>query len=313
MHFGKRFAYPFLHLQVHVKIKSIPKEKKNIFSPNFNTFTMSLGKPCKLTYKDWDAKIQANFEKNFWIAPDANKQINKLINKQGMYKDSVGATQFWADYQLRPNFPIAMVAVSITWFLISIINHHLINKQGMYKDSVGATQFWADYQLRPNFPIAMVAVSITWFLISIINYHLINKQGMYKDSVGATQFWADYQLRPNFPIAMVAVSITWFLISIINYHLINKQGMYKDSVGATQFWADYQLRPNFPIAMVAVSITWFLISIINYHLINKGCTKTALERHTILGRLPTQAQLSYRHGGCEYNMFFFFFFFFFVY
>ena len=70
------------------------------------------GKPCKLTYKEWDAKVKTHFEENFWIAPDANKQANKLINKRGMYKDTVGATQFWADYQLRPNYPIAMVVVS---------------------------------------------------------------------------------------------------------------------------------------------------------------------------------------------------------
>ncbi|XP_006816108.1 glycogen debranching enzyme-like, partial [Saccoglossus kowalevskii] len=70
------------------------------------------GKPVKLTYKDWNDLIQDNFEKHFWIPIDINKVTNKLVNKSGIYKDCVGSSQCWADYQLRPNFAIAMVLVS---------------------------------------------------------------------------------------------------------------------------------------------------------------------------------------------------------
>ena len=69
----------------------------------------------KVAFNEWGHKIQGNFEKYFWVnttpVPE-NEPKPDLINRRGIYKDSYGASQFWADYQLRPNFPIAMVVVS---------------------------------------------------------------------------------------------------------------------------------------------------------------------------------------------------------
>lgn len=74
-----------------------------------------LGTITTWTYEEWDARIAKNFEVNFWIntVPSSGEAHPDLINRRGIYKDSVGATQAWADYQLRCNFPIAMVVVSI--------------------------------------------------------------------------------------------------------------------------------------------------------------------------------------------------------
>ncbi|XP_059612400.1 glycogen debranching enzyme [Phlebotomus argentipes] len=58
------------------------------------------------TYKEWADRIKASFEKNFFVGPGEIP----LANKRGIYKDSCGATHTWQDFQLRPNFPIAMVA-----------------------------------------------------------------------------------------------------------------------------------------------------------------------------------------------------------
>ncbi|BFY99964.1 hypothetical protein BsWGS_03004 [Bradybaena similaris] len=71
------------------------------------------GRKERILFKDWYEKIKVNFEKYFYVSdkPDeANEPKPELIARRGIYKDSHLATQFWADYQLRCNFPVAMMA-----------------------------------------------------------------------------------------------------------------------------------------------------------------------------------------------------------
>ncbi|XP_020285124.1 glycogen debranching enzyme isoform X1 [Pseudomyrmex gracilis] len=69
------------------------------------------GQTITWSYKQWADKIQANFEKYFYVneVPTEGELKPNLIHRRGIFKDSHGATQEWADYQLRPNFPITMV------------------------------------------------------------------------------------------------------------------------------------------------------------------------------------------------------------
>jgi len=80
----------------------------------FLLFTVVAGDT--LTYRQWANLIKENFEKHFWVdtnpsAPDARPD---LINRRGIYKDTVGASAPWTDYQLRPNFPIALAVVRVS-------------------------------------------------------------------------------------------------------------------------------------------------------------------------------------------------------
>lgn len=69
----------------------------------------------KVSYDEWNRKIQDNFERLFYVSEDpsdVNEKNPHLVHKRGIYKDSHGASSPWCDYQLRPNFTIAMVVVS---------------------------------------------------------------------------------------------------------------------------------------------------------------------------------------------------------
>lgn len=62
-------------------------------------------------------KIQNAFEEHFWIPEDPKDKKqqgdeDKLVHRRGIYKDTVGATHRFTDYQFRPNFCVAMVVVS---------------------------------------------------------------------------------------------------------------------------------------------------------------------------------------------------------
>ena len=72
------------------------------------------GTKVGVSFGEWDKLIQANFEKYFYISttPDSKSEsAPALINRRGIYKDVVGASQVWTDYQLRPNFTIALIVV----------------------------------------------------------------------------------------------------------------------------------------------------------------------------------------------------------
>lgn len=80
------------HLQGHYPHGGVTRTNKN-------------GTTTTWSWSDWSSKIKENFDKEFWVSPDAKGQY---VNRRGIYKDSVGASPPWADFRLRPNFTIAM-------------------------------------------------------------------------------------------------------------------------------------------------------------------------------------------------------------
>jgi len=72
------------------------------------------GKEVFISYSQWNQQLQQSFEAGFWVSGDPhdpNEKHPDLVHKRGIYKDTYGASSPWCDYQLRPNFAVAMVVV----------------------------------------------------------------------------------------------------------------------------------------------------------------------------------------------------------
>lgn len=68
----------------------------------------------EMSFADWADRVKANFEKCYWIPVDPKDDMDddvdpKIINRRGIYKDLYRSGKEYEDYQLRPNFAIAMV------------------------------------------------------------------------------------------------------------------------------------------------------------------------------------------------------------
>lgn len=67
----------------------------------------------RLGYKDWAEKIKANFEKNYFIPTEKEKNqyfnvLEGAVRRRGIYRDVIKCTKQRAEYQLRPNGCIAI-------------------------------------------------------------------------------------------------------------------------------------------------------------------------------------------------------------
>ncbi|XP_062848726.1 glycogen debranching enzyme-like isoform X2 [Trichomycterus rosablanca] len=98
------------------------------------------GETHMVLYSEWNQRIQENFERMFYVSPDPEEKHEKhpgLVHKRGIYKDTYGASSPWCDYQLRPNFTIAMVVapelftVDRAWAALEIVEKKLLGPLGM--------------------------------------------------------------------------------------------------------------------------------------------------------------------------------------
>jgi glycogen debranching enzyme len=109
-----------------------------------------------ITFDDWAAKIRNNFERCYFIPLDSkddkNYDVNtKIVNRRGIYKDLYKSGKEYEDYQLRPNFPIAMT-VAPDLFVDAHALHALTLADKVLRGPTGmATLDPADLNYRPNY------------------------------------------------------------------------------------------------------------------------------------------------------------------
>lgn len=110
----------------------------------------------KVSTEEWEELVQNSFEKAFWIpvdsADDKNYDIDSnLVNRRGIYKDLYRTGKPYEDYQLRANFPIAIVVAPELFDLKKVISA-LSTADKVLRGPVGmATLDPTDWNYRPYY------------------------------------------------------------------------------------------------------------------------------------------------------------------
>lgn len=109
-----------------------------------------------ISFTDWASKIRDNFERCYYVPASSKEDVKydvnpDIINRRGIYKDLYKSGKEYEDYQLRPNFPIAMT-VAPDLFDDKHALHALCLADGVLRGPTGmATLDPADANYRPNY------------------------------------------------------------------------------------------------------------------------------------------------------------------
>lgn len=86
------------------------------------------------TFAEWTEKIKNNFEAKFFVS---EKDDSPLVHKRNIYKDTLGSSRNFTDYQLRCNFPISIVVApeifnpENAWKALETTKNKLVGPLGM--------------------------------------------------------------------------------------------------------------------------------------------------------------------------------------
>lgn len=110
----------------------------------------------KISFVEWDRLLQENFERKFYIpehsSDDSEYDVDsKIVNRRGIYKDLYRSGKPYEDYQLRPNFAIAMT-VAPELFTPELAARAINEADKILRGPVGMrTLDPSDYNYRPYY------------------------------------------------------------------------------------------------------------------------------------------------------------------
>jgi glycogen debranching enzyme len=109
-----------------------------------------------ITFSDWASRIKKNFERCYYVPlrskDDSKYDINtKIVNRRGIYKDLYKSGKEYEDYQLRPNFPVAMTVAPDLFDDEHAMTALFIADKVLRGPTGMATLDPADLNYRPNY------------------------------------------------------------------------------------------------------------------------------------------------------------------
>ncbi|EGC49156.1 glycogen debranching enzyme [Histoplasma capsulatum var. duboisii H88] len=110
----------------------------------------------EITFSNWASRIHENFNRAYYIpldpGDDSQHDIDpSIVHRRGIYKDLYKSSTPYQDYQLRPNFAVA-IAIAPTLFPLKDALHALSVADNVLRGEVGmATLDPADLNYRPHY------------------------------------------------------------------------------------------------------------------------------------------------------------------
>ena len=129
-----------------------------------------------ISWRDWSNRIISNFEGWFYVPmnPDHDSQYfieHSLVSVRGIYKDTVGSSSEFGDYQFRPNLLVAMTVAPELFDplhavrCLDLVEKRLLGPIGM------KTLDEADWRYRPVYDNSDADTNEDYFTSGGFNYH----------------------------------------------------------------------------------------------------------------------------------------------
>lgn len=110
----------------------------------------------EITFADWAELVKSNFEYSYYVpkdpSDDSKYAVNsRIVNRRGIYKDLFRSGKEYEDYQLRPNFAIAMTVAPELFDPDHAMNALILADQVLRGPTGMATLDPSDLNYRPYY------------------------------------------------------------------------------------------------------------------------------------------------------------------